>query len=170
MLEGDRRWSTKQVRQQLSSVPLLEELHSPLDEPEEIPLLAEIRRNLRALGPHSTQAIQVLRAELERLFVTPGKCDSGIHLVELPQPLLGRAAERLKRKRSSIAIEQPHTLRFLGPWRTGVVDYERFVACLEDRNDRIATDADSIGRPFHGTPGWKRRDGAGPGNGAHGLQ
>src|SRR5215475_5559910 len=103
-------------------MPLLEELHPSLDEPKEVPLLAETRRNVLALGPHSTKAIQVLSAELERLLVTPRKCDTCIDLVELLEPLLGRASEWLERKRAAVAIEPPHTLCFLGARRATVVD------------------------------------------------
>src|SRR5262245_9187457 len=145
-------WSRQRKRDQteMSSVLLLKEPHPSFDEPEEVSFSSESLRHLFALRPDAPDAIKIWATKLEGLLVTSWSCDPRVDLPKFLQPVLGRAAEGLERKRPAVAIEWPHTLRFLGSRGIPVVDHEYLVAGLEDRDDRIATDSDSIRGSFYG--------------------
>ena len=137
---------------------LLKEFQSLLDEPEDGPLISEPLWYLLALGPHATESIQVGSTEPERLVVAPRKCDARVDSFEFLEPLRHRTAKWLERVGPAVLAEPAHALRLLRPGRVAVIDHQRPIPGLEQRDHRIAADAYPRHRAGDWSPAGKVED------------
>src|SRR3989442_9376811 len=133
----------------------LEKLELAVDMPEKALEPALIKRELISLNRDLLQTSEIRLAKLKSSLVPSRNCNAEPHGLQLFEPLVGRAPERLELVRPPVLVELPHALRFERAWWITVVDHERLVSRLEQRDHRISTDAQSRNRAVDRPPAGK---------------